>query len=318
MKTQTDPKVDYAFKHLFGREESKPALKSLLNAVLQPEAGEGIASLELLNPFNEKASESAKLSIVDIKARDESGRQFLIEMQMLAGEAFRQRALYYWAALYQEQLHQGEDWPALRPTIAVCFVDTPLFSEIPDYHSIFELCERRRQTLFTDQLALHILELPKFHKRVDELTTPLDRWLYLLRHGEELDPQAVPVSLDVPEVRWALGDLFMISRTDPDRELYEARLRERRDQAARRQAALEAEQAALAKGLAEGRAEGLAEGRAEGRAEGQADLRRTDIQWLQKSLGREVTPLEQLQALSWDDLERILAQLQADLLNDRK
>ncbi|MGH7135819.1 MAG: PD-(D/E)XK nuclease family transposase, partial [Pirellulales bacterium] len=50
MKTQTDPKVDYAFKHVFGREESKPALMSLLNAVLQPAAGQGIASLELLNP----------------------------------------------------------------------------------------------------------------------------------------------------------------------------------------------------------------------------------------------------------------------------
>jgi hypothetical protein len=69
MKTQTDPKVDYAFKHVFGREESKPALVSLLNAVLQPAAGEGIVGLELLNPFNAKAFESAKTCIVDIKAR---------------------------------------------------------------------------------------------------------------------------------------------------------------------------------------------------------------------------------------------------------
>ncbi|HQU45503.1 MAG TPA: Rpn family recombination-promoting nuclease/putative transposase, partial [Pirellulales bacterium] len=122
MKTQTDPKVDYAFKHVFGREESKPALVSLLNAVLEPAAGEGIVGLELLNPFNAKAFESAKTCIVDIKARDESGRQFLVEMQMLADEAFRQRALFYWAALYQEQLHQGENWRELRPTIAVCFV----------------------------------------------------------------------------------------------------------------------------------------------------------------------------------------------------
>jgi hypothetical protein len=87
MKTHIDPKVDYAFKHVFGREESKPALVSLLNAVLQPAEGKSIASLELLNPFNEKSSESGKLSIVDIKARDESGRQFLIEVQMRAGDS---------------------------------------------------------------------------------------------------------------------------------------------------------------------------------------------------------------------------------------
>ena len=45
MKTHIDPKVDYAFKHVFGREESKPAPISLLDAVLQPAAGQGIASL---------------------------------------------------------------------------------------------------------------------------------------------------------------------------------------------------------------------------------------------------------------------------------
>lgn len=232
MKTPIDPKVDYAFKHVFGRDESKPALVSLLNAILRPAAGKAIVSLELLNPFNEKTSADAKLSIVDIKARDESGWQFLIEMQMLAAEVFRSRALYYWAALYQEQLHQGEDWAALRPTIAVCFVDTPLFSELDDYHLIFELRERRHQPLFTDQLAVHILELSKFRKELGELTTLLDRWLYFLRHGEELDAEAVPAALDVPELRWALGDLLMISRIDPERELYEARLREWRDKSA--------------------------------------------------------------------------------------
>jgi hypothetical protein len=40
MKIQIDPKVDYAFKHVFGREESKPALISLLDAVLQPAPGQ--------------------------------------------------------------------------------------------------------------------------------------------------------------------------------------------------------------------------------------------------------------------------------------
>src|SRR5487761_166008 len=161
MKTQIDPKVDFAFKHVFGREESKPALISLLDAVLQPATGHHIASLDLLNPFNDKDAPDDKTSVLDIKARDESGRQFNIEMQMLAYGAFRQRAIYYWARLHQGQLKKGKDFRVLRPTIAVCFVDTPLFSEIADYHLIFELRERRYQTLFTDQMAVHILELPK-------------------------------------------------------------------------------------------------------------------------------------------------------------
>jgi predicted transposase/invertase (TIGR01784 family) len=194
----------------------------------------------------------------------------------------------------RDQLLESENYPALRPTIAVCFVDTPLFQELDDYHLVFDLRERRHRTLFTDQLALHILELPKFNKEVGDLATPLDRWLFFLRHGEELDAQAVPKTLDVPEVRWALGDLFMISRTDPDRELYQAQLKARRDSDAQRQASRE---------------EGLAEGLAEGRA----SLRRADIQSLQKLLGHDVTPLVDLQALSLEELEGVWSRLQSDL-----
>jgi predicted transposase/invertase (TIGR01784 family) len=294
MKIKIDPKVDYAFKHVFGREESKPALISLLDAVFQPGAGQQISSLDLLNPFNDKETPDDKTSVLDIKARDESGRQFNVEMQMLAYGAFRQRALYYWARLHQSQLRKGKDFRLIRPTIAVCFVDTPLFPEIDDFHLIFELRERKRRTLFTDQMAVHILELTKFRKAADELETPLDRWLYFLRHAANLDVNALPVALDVPEVRWALGDLRMISRSKRERERYESRLKMERDV-----------YTALAEKLDEGRAEGLAEGRAE--------ARRELIQYLQKRLRHRVQPLEELQLLSTPELAKLVKRLQAEL-----
>ncbi|MGH7193730.1 MAG: Rpn family recombination-promoting nuclease/putative transposase, partial [Candidatus Saccharimonadales bacterium] len=149
MKPLSDPKVDYAFKHVFGREQSEPVLISLLDAVLQPEPGRQIASLELLNPFNDKEALDDKLSILDIKARDQSGRQFNIEMQVLGYGPFRERSLYYWSRLYQSQMQEGMNYELLRPTIAVCFVDTPLFADLADYHLVFELRDRRHHALFT-------------------------------------------------------------------------------------------------------------------------------------------------------------------------
>lgn len=130
MPIPIDPKVDYAFKHVFGREESKPALISLLEAVLEPPFGHRITDLDLLDPFNHQESPNDKTSVLDIKARDQSGRRFNIEMQMLAYGAFRERALYYWARLHQGQLKKGKDFRILRPTVAICFVDTPLFPQI--------------------------------------------------------------------------------------------------------------------------------------------------------------------------------------------
>lgn len=76
MKSGIDPKIDLAFKWLFGREQNMDLLIDLLNAVLKPLlAVQEIVSLELLNPFSEQDSVDDKLSIVDVKARDCSGRQ---------------------------------------------------------------------------------------------------------------------------------------------------------------------------------------------------------------------------------------------------
>src|SRR5437868_13352174 len=79
-----NPTVDYAFKHLLGRDSTRPILMNVLDSVLQPAPGHGIREIELLNPFNPKEALDDKLSILDIKARDQSGRQFNVEMQMLA------------------------------------------------------------------------------------------------------------------------------------------------------------------------------------------------------------------------------------------
>lgn len=289
MKPTSDPRVDYAFKHVFGREENKPILMSLIDAILQPAAGQHIASLDLLNPFNDKEALDDKLSILDIKARDQSGRQFNVEMQMLAYGAFRQRALYYWSRLHQGQLQEGDDYRVLRPTIAICFVDTPLF-DLHDYHLVFELRERFHQMLFTDQMAVHILELAKFRKPVEQLTTTLDRWLFFLNNARELDADALPEPLDVPEIRRAMGDLLMISQSERDRERYESRLTMQRDVST-----------------------ALAEKREEGREEGRAEERRAYVQSLQELLGQNIMSLEQLRALSLPELESLGARLRAEL-----
>src|SRR5580658_2743921 len=112
-----DPKVDYAFQYMLGRESTRAILIDLLNKVLQPPAGHEIVEIELLNPFNLQETLDDKLSILDIKARDQSGRQFNIEMQMLAYLDYEKRVLYYWSKMYCQQLHEGDDYAVLRPTI---------------------------------------------------------------------------------------------------------------------------------------------------------------------------------------------------------
>ena len=81
----------------------------------------------------------------------------------------------------------------------------------------------------TDDLVVHVIELPKFTRTLAELRTPLDFWLYFLKNGGELDADALPDALDRPDQRKAMGVLKMLAQSDVERELYEGRLKAKRD-----------------------------------------------------------------------------------------
>src|SRR2546428_1726884 len=129
-----DVKVDYAFKHLFGREATRPILIDVIDSVLNPPPGHHIRDIELLNPFNPMEALDDKLSILDIKARDQTGRQFNVEMQMLAVPYYEKRIVYYSCKLHQQQLHKGEDYFELRPTISINFLNHVWFPRVQDDH----------------------------------------------------------------------------------------------------------------------------------------------------------------------------------------
>jgi predicted transposase/invertase (TIGR01784 family) len=295
-----NPKVDYVIKRLFGHPTNRALSIHLVNAVLQARPAENpqrVVDLELLNPFNDKDRLDDKLSILDIKARDQSGRQFNIEMQLLADRYFRQRVLYYWARLHQNQLLEGEDYHKLRPTLSICFVNTTLFPKPSAYHLVFELRERQQRLLFTDDLVMHILELPKFTKSAAELATPLDVWLYFLQQGEHLDTEPLPPALSrVEEIRRAMGELQMISQSDLERERYEARLKFQRD---------------WSSSLTGAREDGIEQGRKEGELIGQ-------IHTLERLLRRAETLPAQLLAMPLADLEGLAQQLEAELTRSLK
>ena len=54
-----------------------------LYALLGAELPAPISAVEILNPYNEREFLDDKLSIVDVKARDEVGRLYQVEIQIL-------------------------------------------------------------------------------------------------------------------------------------------------------------------------------------------------------------------------------------------
>jgi len=293
-----DPKNDYAFKCVFGSERHASVLIHMLNAVLKPPPERRVESVEILNPMTEPVVLDEKLSILDVKARDQSGRQFNVEMQMAAHPGLRGRFLYYWAKLYGGQLQAGEEYETLEPVVSICFLDGLLFPETGEFHLPFRLWDPHTQLTFTDHLAIHLFQLPNFTKSAEQLSNPLDLWLYFLNNGERLDPNNLPDQLRITEVEEAMSVLKGLTQEELERERYEAREKARRDALSWRKA-LERREAEAAEALAKGLTKGLVEGLV-----GQVRL-------CERFLKRAPLPDEQLKSMSVDELKRLLEEFES-------
>ena len=93
MKHFINPTVDCVFKAILGSEENKNLLIHFLNAILEPEEGSLIKEVLIKNPYNEREFTGDKLTIVDVKAIDEKGHHYQIEIQLAIHAALAPRIL---------------------------------------------------------------------------------------------------------------------------------------------------------------------------------------------------------------------------------
>ena len=82
-----NPKTDFAFKKIFGSEQSRGILTSFLNGILY--AGDSIIQdLIILDPYQAPRILGIKSNYLDVKARLSNGNWVIIEMQVLNVEGF--------------------------------------------------------------------------------------------------------------------------------------------------------------------------------------------------------------------------------------
>jgi predicted transposase/invertase (TIGR01784 family) len=225
------PQVDVAFKKIFGVEENKDLLISLINSIVSEE--DQVSEVILLNPYNSKEFKNDKASILDIKAKNKDGMRFNIEIQITDEADYDKRALYYWAKLYSEQLEQGMGYRNLAKAIGIHILN---FTSIPlaeKYHNAFILTEKETGIKYFKNMELHTLELNKFlsdssneslSKILPKIKTSLDRWMtFLTRH--HLLQGKLPNKLNDPKLKKALQVIDQMNFTPEERELYEAHLK---------------------------------------------------------------------------------------------
>ncbi len=221
-----NPRVDFAFKKLFGSEENKDLLISLINAIVSEQ--EQVVELELKNPYNLADYQAGKMSILDIKAKAENGNWFNVEMQIGEDRNFDKRAIYYRAKLVTDQLGVGMMYKELNKTISINILDYDLVPEVTEVHSYFKIINPAtgKDHGMHDVFELHYIELKKFTKTYHEIQNALDRWSSFLTTAHQLDREHTPKELasdkNIVKAIAAIDRMF----NEEERLVYEVRLKE--------------------------------------------------------------------------------------------
>jgi hypothetical protein len=83
--TFADPKVDFAFKRIFGSEDHRDILIAFLNDMLDLDERHRIIDIALLPPELRPAVAALKASIVDVRCRDARGITYYPATEVLIG-----------------------------------------------------------------------------------------------------------------------------------------------------------------------------------------------------------------------------------------
>ena len=307
------PTSDVVFQYLFSSQGAEEGLIGFINAVNLSAGRPLITEASIKNPFNLADFYGDKKTVVDVKVCDENGSFYDIEMQLVPGQCFENRILYYWSQIYSSQINESERYTELRPVVSIILTRFVLFPQLPQVHNVFTLrAESDPSVQFTDHAVIHTLELEDSKlgsvfsglKELPEKDEPLRNWIdYLLNANQKTEAEMDKLLTRTPGLKQTHQIYSRFTRDERRRELAIAREKAIRDEAAHLEYALDQ---GFQQGHAEGLAEGLEEGREEGLAKGLAEGRfKTISMLLESKFPEEFTESERERLQKVTDLERL-------------
>lgn len=298
-----NPKADLTFKRVFG--EHPDLVMSLLNALLPLTAGQEITDIEYLPAEMVPDNPLRKNSIVDVRCRDKSGRQFLVEMQMIWSPEFRQRVLFNASKAYVRQIDSGEEYELLQPVYSLNLVNEIFEPDLKGFYHYYRLVHIEHSEKVIDGLHLIFVELPKFNPHTYSEKKMQVLWL---RYLTEINEQTREVPEDLmanPEVKKAVTALEESAFTEAQLLGYEKfwdiiSVEKTLYNSAERRGMEKGMKKGLEKGMEEGMEKGMEKGLEKGHEEEKNQIARK-----MKSDGLPIDIISKYTGLSVEEIERI-------------
>ena len=181
--------TDFGFKRIFGTDPNKELLINFLNSLFDGE--EVIKDVKYLNSENVGDVYAERKAIFDVYCENEKGEKFIVEMQNAYQTFFKDRSLFYSTFPIREQAPKGSDWNfCLKKVYVVALLNYKMSDEAFDssdtIHTI-ALMDTKTNKVFNTKLMFKYVEVGRFDKTDEELTSLSDKWMYVLKNLSRLD-----------------------------------------------------------------------------------------------------------------------------------
>ena len=220
MAKYLDPRIDLTFKKVFG--ENEDLLMSLLNALLPLPEGDEIEHIEYLPTELVPETPLKKDTIVDVRCRDNRGRLFLVEMQMIWTPAFMQRVLFNASKAYVRQSDKGGHYEDLQPVYSLNLVNDIFMPDMPDVHyHLYKMVHDADSKKVIEGLQLIFVELPKFKPTTLTEKRMYVLWLRFLTEINESTVNAPKELAEQPQISKAMSIVEKSAYTDEQLDGYD-------------------------------------------------------------------------------------------------
>lgn len=266
-----NPHTDFGFKRLFGSEFNKELLVSFLNALF---AGKKeIRDVTYMNSEQLGERIESRRAIFDVYCETTDGERFIVEMQNVYQEFFKDRTIYYSTFPIREQAKKGE-WDFHLNGVYTVGLLNFIFEDKGESASRMQhevkLMDVDTKKVFYDKLTYVYVEIPKFDKTEEKLVTMYDKWMYVLKNLSRLMERPAALQERVFTRLFEQAEIAKFNASDL--KAYEDSMNAYRDIV---NAINTARKDSFSEGKAEGRAEGIAEGREEGMAKRNIEIAKT-------------------------------------------
>lgn len=211
---------DYGFKVTFGNESDTRFLRKALQALIQSPAV--IAKVEFIESEIPGLTKDSRSGIYDIVCVDETGNQFIVEMQLSKYPDFIQRMKFYSFYRLNTLIRKGKyRFEGLPKIYCIGILAVNIFPHIADYHNVAVL-KNEKGELIDDQTTFITVELAKFKKRLSAVQTDLDKLIYTMKTiHKATKPKQFPQFWNEEWLEAAIKELDTRAMTPEKRMAYE-------------------------------------------------------------------------------------------------